>query len=201
MPNTKLVRTRVGGDPHVLVVRSSTDDPTPLDLAVAADPDAVLAVTFGDSDRLFGAWRERADRQPRDVGVVEVGSTMRSAGAVAAPAAGPVVSGVPDPSDLAAVRDAMASYLDAWPARGRTVAYVDSVTALLARAGVDAATEFLSAAFRLLGERDAAGYFPLTPSACDRAAVRAVGALFDTVVECVDPDDEVNDESGIVQIS
>lgn len=189
MQNTKLVRTRVGGDPHTLVVRSATDDPTPLDLPTAADPDDVLAVTFGDPDALLDEWRDRASRPPRNVGVVNVGSRMRSAAAEGASAPGPnVVSGVADPTDAAAVRDAMAGYLDAWPARGRTVAYFDSVTRLLDRVGVDAATDFLSDAFRLLDECGAVGYFCLTPSVCAPPAVREVKSLFDTVVECIDRD-------------
>ncbi|WP_435174543.1 DUF7504 family protein [Halorussus sp. AFM4] len=188
-PETKLVRTRVDADPHTLVLRRRRGDPAALSLLAeplsAEEPTDALAVTHDDPESFLGAWRDRVDRAPRNVGVVSVGERMRSASA-STPVDRSVVRGVADPADAAAIRDAVAGYLDAWPADGRTVAYVDSVTAFLDRWETDRAVGFLRGLLRAFDARDAAGYVCLTPSAHDCATVREVASLFDTVVECLE---------------
>lgn len=185
---TRLVRTRVDADPHTLALRRTRGDTAPLSLLADPlsdeEPTDALAVTHDDPETFLATWRDRIDRPPRNVGVVSVGERMRSA-SPSAPADRSLVRGVADPADAAAIRDAVAGYLDAWPGDGRTVAYVDSVTAFLDRWKTDRAVGFLRELLRAFDARDAAGYVCLTPSAHDCATVREVAALFDTVVECV----------------
>jgi len=181
----KLVRTCVDADPHTLVFRSSKRDRAPFGLLAAADPDDVLAVTFDRPSGFLEGWTERVGPRPRRIGVVGVGDRMRSAAASGDPGSN-AVRGVADPTDGAAIRTAAAGYLDAWPDDGRAVVCFDSATALLDRRPVDDAVGFLSDFRQLLDEHGAAGYVRLDPSAHDCATVRAVGSLFDTVVECLD---------------
>lgn len=185
--DTKLLRTRIGGDDHTLVLRRTRDDRTPLALLADDDPDDVLAVTYEAPTAFLERWSDRVGERPRNVGIVGVGDRMRSAAATDGPAPN-VVRGVPDSADAAAIRDAAAGYLDAWPADGRTVVFFDSATALLDGLQVDAAVDFLADFCRLLDERGAVGYVCLTLDAHDCATVRAVTSLFDTVVECIDGD-------------
>jgi len=187
--DTRLVRTSVDGDPHTLVLRRTGDDSPefgPLfDLLPDDEANDVLAVTHEQSAAFLQRWRERIDRRPRNVGVVSVGEVMRSATPADAPAQS-VVRGVADPTDAEDIRDAATSYLDAWPDDGRSVAYLDSTAELVDDLGSDGAIEFLRQFRWTLDARDAAGYVCLRPAAHDCEFVREVGALFDTVVECVD---------------
>ncbi|WP_157971571.1 DUF7504 family protein [Halorussus litoreus] len=189
MQDTRLVRTSVDGNSHTLVLRRTGDDSSefgPLfDLLPDDEPNDVLAVTHEQSAAFLQRWRERIDRRPRNIGVVSVGEVMRSATPAHAPAQS-VVRGVADPTDAEGIRDAAASYLDAWPDDGRTVAYLDSTTELVDDLGGEGAFEFLREFRRTLDAGDAAGYVCLRPAAHDCEFVREVGALFDTVVECVD---------------
>ena len=209
MQDTRLKRTRVGGDPHTLVLRRSRDEPFPMHLLSGEELEDVLAVTYGDPSALLRAWCDRVGRRPRNAGVVSVGGRMRSATATSGTTAPSepttagestttststapkaphrnVVQGVADPANVSGVLDVALGYLDAWPRDGRSVAYFDSVTALLEHVNADAATDFLADLLRALSERDVVGYFCLTPSAHDCATVRAVTSLFDTVIECID---------------
>jgi len=179
----KLVRTCVDADPHTLVFRSSRRDRAPFGLLDAADPDDVLAVTFDRPSGFLEGWTERVGTRPRRIGVVGVGDRMRST-AASGGAVPNAVRGVPEPADGAAIR-AAADFLDAWPEDGRAVVCFDSATELLDRRPVDDAADFLADFRQLLDEHGAAGYVCLDPSAHDCATVRAVGALFDTVVECL----------------
>ena len=187
--DTKLVRTRVAGNPHTLVLRRTADDGAefgPLfDLLPSDEPTDVLAITHDQSAQFLQQWRERIDRRPRNIGVVSVGEAMRSTSSTEGQPRTPV-RGVADPTDAERIRDAATGYLDAWPTEGRSVAYVDSATALVDHLGVDRAVAFLRAFRRALDARDAVGYVCLRPAALDRAVVREVASLFDTVVECVD---------------
>ncbi|NHN59211.1 MULTISPECIES: hypothetical protein [Halorussus] len=186
---TRLVRTRVDADPHTLVLGRTRGDTAAL--SVLADPlsaegpmDA-LAITHDDPETFLATMRDRIERAPRNVGVVSVGDRMRSASA-SSPVDRSVVRGVADPADAAAIRDVVAGYLDAWPADGRTVAYVDSATSFLDRWETDRAVGFLRELLRAFDARDATGYVRLTPAVHDCATVREVAALFDTVVECLE---------------
>lgn len=151
-------------------------------------PIDLLAVTYDGPSALLEAWDDRIDRRPRNAGVVSVGERMRSASAPGEPSAPVrnVIRGVADPADVSGLLDAVLGYLDSWPRDGRSVAYFDSVTALLERVDAAAATDFLADLLRALGERGVVGYFCLTPSAHDCATVRAITSLFDTVIECID---------------
>lgn len=185
---TRLVRTCVGADPHTLVLRR-TDDGLGLDTLfdlVPDDPTDAVAVTHRRPERLVREWSARTDRS-RNVGVVSVGEQMRSSTAASPPtaAARTTVRGVPDPTDTADLRDAVTGYLDAWPAGGEQVVYLDSLTALLGRVDVEGVTEFLRELLRALDARGAVGYVRLTPAAHERRVVREVTSLFDTVAETV----------------
>ncbi|WP_137287296.1 DUF7504 family protein [Halorussus salinisoli] len=200
MQDTKLVRTSVDADPHKLVLRRTRDELPTLGLLFDSfpenEPTDVLAVTHEGPEEFLGTWRDRIERRPRNVGVVSVGEQMRSA-AAATPTDRNVVRGVADPTDADAIRDAVTGYLDAWPADGQTVAYFDSVTALLDCWNVETATEFVRDLLRTLDVRDAVGYFCLTPAAHDRATVREIASLFDTVVECVESAAEATVEPSV----
>ncbi|WP_135830039.1 DUF7504 family protein [Halorussus halobius] len=193
MQDTRLVRTSVAGNPHTLVLRRTSDGARefePLfDLLPADGPNDVLAVTHEQSTRFLRRWGERIDRRPRNVGVVSVGEVMRSTSAVDVASRRPV-RGVADPTDAEEIRDAATGYLDAWPDEGRTVAYVDSATAVVDDLGVERGVEFLRTFRRALDARDAVGYVCLAPTAHDRTVVREVASLFDTVIECVDNEAE-----------
>lgn len=201
--DTRLKRTRVGGDPHTLVLRRTRDEPFPMHLLSGEEAEDVLAITYDDPSALFQAWCDRIGRRPRNAGVVSVGGQMRSTSAssratvssestasdgTTAPKAPRqnVVQGVADPANVSGVLDVALGYLGAWPRDGRSIAYFDSVTELLEHVNADVATDFLADLLRALSERDVVGYFCLTPSAHDCATVRAVTSLFDTVVECID---------------
>lgn len=199
MQDTRLVRTSVDGNPHTLVLRRATDDAEfgPLfDLLPDDGPNDVLAVTYERSASFLRQWRDRIDRRPRNVGVVSVGEVTRSASADDAPAHS-VVRGVADPDDAEGIREAATDYLDAWPADGRTVAYLDSATDLADHVGTDRTVAFLRRFRRTLNARDAAGYVCLRPAAHDRAFVREAASLFDTVIECVDSAVEVTDKPSV----
>ncbi|MFC7079855.1 DUF7504 family protein [Halorussus caseinilyticus] len=189
MQDTKLVRTSVDADPHKLVLRRTRGKISTLDLLFDSfsenEPTDALAVTHEGPEEFLGTWRDRIDRRPRNVGVVSVGEQMRSAAATT-PSDRNVVRGVADPMDADAIRDATTGYLDAWPADGQTVGYFDSVTPLLDCWDIATTTAFVRDLLRALDARDAVGYFCLTPAAHDRATVREVASLFDTVVECVE---------------
>lgn len=189
MQDTKLVRTSVDGNPHTLVLRRTPEADSefgPLfDLLPEDGPNDVLAVTFEQSAAFLRRWRDRIDRRPRNVGVVSVGEVMRSASSSDAPSRN-VVRGIGDPTDTEGIREAATGYLDAWPADGRAVAYLDSTTELVDHLGTDDAVAFLRTFRRALDARDAAGYVCVRPAEHDCAFVREVASLFDTVVECVD---------------
>ncbi|NEU56440.1 helix-turn-helix transcriptional regulator [Halorussus sp. MSC15.2] len=199
MQDTKLVRTCIDADPHTLVMRRQCDASS-LDLLFDAlsvdDPTDALAVTYEGPEELLETWRERIDRRPRNVGVVSVGEQMRSATATT-PTDRNVVRGVPDPEDAEAIRSAVTGYLDAWPADGHTVAYFDSVTEFLDHWDAGTGVEFLRRLLRSLDARDTVGYFCLTPAVHDRATVREVASLFDTVVECVESTTEAVSEPSV----
>ncbi|WP_132059917.1 DUF7504 family protein [Halorussus amylolyticus] len=213
--DTKLVRTRVGGDSHALVVRETLDEPIPFGSLSGDDADDVLAVTDDSPGAFLDSWRDRVGTAPRNVGVVGVGNRMRSATAeTPSNAGGPpgrkpgearsseraspgrdspgrnVVRGVADPADTVAIHDAAAGYLDVWPDHGETVAYIDSLGTLLDRLDPAAAVGFLADFRRTLTEQNAVGYFCLTRSVHDPTSVRAVTSAFDTVIECVGESDE-----------
>ncbi|WP_134671908.1 DUF7504 family protein [Halorussus marinus] len=181
----KLIRTCVDADPHTLVFRRSHRDRTPFALLADDDPDDVLGVTFDRPAGFLEDWTARVGTRPRRVGVVGVGDRMRSTAASAGSDSN-AVRGVADPTDGAAIRAAAADYLDAWPDDGRAVVCFDSATALLEHRPVNEAADFLVDFRQLLDEHGAAGYVCLDPSAHDSDAVRTIGSLFDTVVECLD---------------
>lgn len=195
MLHTRLVRTCVDGDDHALVLRRSPDGPpgfdSVFDLLPGEGPTDALAVTCRRSSEFVREWRDRTDRRPRNVGVLGVGEPMRSAAATApAPAERTPIRGVADPTDTDGIRDAAAEFVEAWPADGRTVVFVDSVTALSNHLDVEEVVEFVETFARGLDVRDAFGCFCLRPAAHDRATVRRVASLFDTVVERVETDGE-----------
>jgi predicted transcriptional regulator len=189
--DTELVRTCVHSDPHTLVLRRTSDGDSRFDVLLdllTEEPEELVAVTYRQSERFLREWRERIDRQSRNVGVVGVGERMRSSTAANAPRPADRIPlrGVGDPTDTDELRDTVTGYLDAWPDRGRTVVFFDSLTDLLARLDAASATEFLRAFLRALDARDAVGYFCLRPTTHDRRVVREVASLFDTVVETVE---------------
>jgi hypothetical protein len=155
------------------------------DLLPDDGPTDALAVTHQESARFFHDWHERIDRRPRNVGVISVGEQMRST-ANASPPGQPMMRGVADPTDTDAIRHAVEGYLDAWPADGPSITYLDSVTDVVAEVGADDALDFLDAFLRVLDAHGATGYFCLDPTAHDRAVVREIASRFDTVLECVE---------------
>jgi hypothetical protein len=175
---------------------SSTCGPM-FDLLPDDGPTDALAITYQESARFFHDWHERIDRRPRNMGVVSVGEQMRSAASGASPPGQPMMRGVADPTDTAAIRHTVEGYLDAWPAAGRSVTYFDSLTDAIEDVGADAATDFLESFLRMLDAHGATGYFCLDPTAHDRAVVREVTSLFDTVLECVDNAAEATAEPSI----
>lgn len=200
MQDTKLVRTSVEGDPHTLVMRRESDDDTTcgpmFDLLPDDGPTDALAVTYQESARFFHDWHERIDRRPRNMGVVSVGEQMRSA-AGASPPGQPMMRGVADPTDTDAIRHAVEGYLDAWPADGRSVTYLDSMTDVIDDVGAEAATDFLDEFLRTLDADDATGYVCLDPTVHDRSVVREVASRFDTVLESVDNAAEATAEPSV----
>jgi hypothetical protein len=189
----KLVRTCVDGDPHTLVLRQESAERSPngplFDLPSGSDPSSSLAVTYQESARFLHEWQNQMDRRPQNLGVVSVGEQMRSAATDAAapnPPGHTMVRGVADSTDTEELHETVRWYLDAWPTIGETVTYFDSVSNLVEDVGVDAATDFLQEFLRMLDAHGAVGYFCLETTAHDRAVVREVASLFDTVIESVD---------------
>jgi len=174
---------------------SSTCGPM-FDLLPDDGPTDALAVTHQEAARFFHDWHERIDRRPRSMGVVSVGEQMRST-ASASPPGQPMMRGVADPTDTDAIRHTAEGYLDSWPADGRSVTYFDSMTDVIEEIGVDDATDFLESFLRMLDAHGATGYFCLDPTAHDRAVVREVASLFDTVLECVDNAAEATAEPSV----
>lgn len=189
MRDTQLVRTRVGGDDHTLVLQRSAEDASRFDPLFDLLPDGgltdALAITYRESELVFRQWRERVDRRPRNVAVLSVGEQMRSATASAATSVERTpLYGIADPADTEAIRRTTANYLDAWPDDGRTVVYFDSITALWDHLDADEAVAFLADLRETLDDRNAVGYFCMRPAAHDSSVVQRVGSQFDTVVEC-----------------
>ena len=186
---TRLVQTAVGGDSNTLVLRRSPGDEIPLSFVAGETParDDILSVTYHGAHRFLDAWRTRVGHRPRNVGVVSVGTKMRTAAAKTDDARN-VVRGVADPADAGALHRSVEGYLDSWPDDGRTVVSFDSVTELLDGLDADAVATFLDSFLRSLAERDVEGYFYFTPSEHDEETVRTVRSLFDTVVESTPSD-------------
>lgn len=200
MPETQLVRTTLDSKEHALVLRESVAEPEPFGPALEFLPDDEstdeLAVTYRDSARVLHEWHGTVTGPDRNVGVVSVGETMRSAAAESSPVQ-PMVRGVADPTDLEAVREEVKAYLETWPVESRTVVYFDSVTELLDRFDVAEVTDFLREFHRLLDVYDAVGYFGLTQAEHDRSVVRKITLLFDTVVKRCDGTSEVRSKPSV----
>lgn len=189
--NAQLVRTCVDGDDHTLVFRQSAGNDSRFDLLFDLLPDDgltdALAITYRKPEQFLRRWRERTDRRPRNLAVLSVGEQMRSAAANApTPVEQTPLYGIADPADTDEIRRTTAAYLDAWPDDGRAVVYFDSITALRDHLDPDEAVAFLADLRETLDDRNAAGYFRMTPAAHDSSVVQRVGSQFDTVVECAE---------------
>jgi DNA-binding transcriptional ArsR family regulator len=133
----------------------------------------LLGVTVDRSIQLFLAdWRASVERTPRDVGLVGVGETTRSA--VGRQSAddrdgGYAIRTVADPTDLDAVEGHVASLLDGWRTRPEpTVVVVDSVTGLLDVVPKRDAVGFLDDLADLVANGGAVGLLVARSTAAER---------------------------------
>lgn len=158
------------------------------------DPDDrnVLAVTYRNApDAFIDDWASRHGRPPASIGVIGVGETMRSPAAGSATARESprrsLVRAVPDPTDLPALRRAVAECLADWPRERSTVVYFDSLTALLEHAGLPAVERFVERLTDRIDAAGATGYFAVDPTEHDETTIDSLASLFERVLER--PDD------------
>ncbi|WP_199174746.1 DUF7504 family protein [Halegenticoccus soli] len=152
----------------------------------------VLWVSYTRSpDAQLRRWRARAGAPPANLGVVSVGETVRSTGAVAGEtradarrgAPGPIEA-VANPNDLTGLGIAINEYLHGWEHNGnRTVVCFDSLTAMLQYVELETAYEFLHILAGRLYAADAVAHFHMDPGAHDTRAVESVASLCDAVVD------------------
>ncbi|WP_435180608.1 DUF7504 family protein [Halorussus sp. AFM4] len=158
----------------------------------APDDENVLWVTYTRSpDACMQDWLDRAGDRPRNVRLVSVGETTRSAAATVGgdvgPRSGDVVETLSSPGDLTGLGIKLSEILKAWKdSDARTVACFDSLTALLQYADLQTAYKFLHVLTGRFDAADVTAHFHLDPDACDQQTVSTLTSLFDTVVEFED---------------
>lgn len=182
--------TETGG---VLVAASATGEDARanyLDLLADREPAVrnLLAITYAvTAEEFLARWHDSVGDRPANVGVVDVGGTMRST-ARAAVGGDPdrnVVRSVERPRDFDATTAAVEAYLDRFPPEG-TVLVCDTLTDLLDRVGLRAAISFVDDLVASLAAADAVGYFVVDPDAHDDGTLAALAALFDAGVDRTD---------------
>ncbi|WP_321112712.1 DUF7504 family protein [Halorussus salinisoli] len=175
-------------------LHSATDDAC-LDLLTFDDPAEgnVLWVTYARSpDACINDWLARAGKQPRNLRVVSVGETTRSAKTAAGNVTGPtqgddVVVTLSNPGDLTGLGIKLSEILKEWGTDGNpTVACFDSLTALLQYGDLQTVYKFLHVLTGRFDAADVTAHFHLDPDACDQQTVSTLTSLFDTVVELDD---------------
>lgn len=145
----------------------------------------VLIVTVTQSpDEVLWTWRESGKPSPADLGIVAVGETTRTGATVASrttPGPDPVCT-IESVDDLAAVRTAVACYLDEWEGTDeRIVLWFDSLTAVLQEVNVLAAFTFLQVLSIGVEAADATGYFLLDPTAHECRTIRELSLVCDAI--------------------
>jgi len=159
----------------------------------AADTN-VLWVSFTKSpDQQLRRWREHADGQPAEMGIVSVEDSTRS---VAADAGAPATGGpslpetnapietVTSPNDLTGLGIRITEFLTDWAENdNRTVVCFDSLTALLQYVELETAYEFLHILTGRLASVDAFAHFHMDPEAHDSQTIEILTGLMDGVVE------------------
>jgi hypothetical protein len=174
------------GTKDVLVAVSATDEDARADcLASLVDRETavenLLAVTYdGTAEEFLADWHDGVGDRPANVGVVDVGATMRSSatGAVGGDPGRNVVRSVERPRDVDATTAAVESYLDRFPPE-RTMLVCDSLSTLVDRVGLSAAISVVDDLATTLSAADAVGYFLVDPDAHDDATLDTFDALFD----------------------
>ncbi|MFC7081754.1 DUF7504 family protein [Halorussus caseinilyticus] len=172
-------------------IHATTEDAC-LDLLTFDDPtdENVLWVTYTRSpDTCVRDWLTRAGTKSRNMRVVSVGETTRSASANASgddvPAPGDdVVDTLSNPGDLTGLGIKLSEVLKQWSGDGgQTVACFDSLTALLQYADLQTVYKFLHVLTGRFDAADVTAHFHLDPDACDQQTVSTLTSLFDTVIE------------------
>ncbi|WP_240334755.1 DUF835 domain-containing protein [Halorussus sp. MSC15.2] len=172
-------------------IHSATEDAC-LDLLAFDDAseENVLWVTYTRSpDTCIRDWLTRTGERPRNMRLVSVGDTTRSAtaraGSDTTSATGDeVVETLSNPGDLTGLGIKLSEILREWDALdGRTVACFDSLTALLQYADLQTVYKFLHVLTGRFAAADVTAHFHLDPDACDTQTVSTLTSLFDTVVE------------------
>ncbi|WP_433623447.1 DUF7504 family protein [Halomicrococcus sp. NG-SE-24] len=182
--------TETGG---VLVAASATGEDVRanyLDLLADREPAVrnLLAITYAaTAEEFLARWHDSVGDRPANVGVVDVGETMRStaARAVGGDPDRNVVRSVERPRDFDATTAAVEAYIDRFPPEG-TVLVCDSLTVLLDRVGLSAAISFVDDLMTSLAAANAVGYFVVDPDAHDDGTLAALDALFDAGVDRTD---------------
>jgi hypothetical protein len=156
------------------------------------DTENVLAVTYDNSPESFlDTWTRSVGTRPANVGIVDVGQTMRSTAAQSGgDHAANVVRTVPSPDDTTRVADAMASFLDQWPTTDETLVVFDSLTALLEHVALDTAVTFLDGLLDRLAETNAVGHFYLETRAHGDPTMATLCSMLDVGVEVVEDGDD-----------
>jgi len=159
----------------------------------AADDTNVLWVSFTKSpDQQLRRWRDHADGQPAEMGIVSVEDSTRSVAADAGAAGGgpslpetnAPIETVTSPNDLTGLGIRITEFLTDWAENdNQTVVCFDSLTALLQYVELETAYEFLHIITGRLATVDAFAHFHMDPEAHDQQTVEVLTGLMDAVVE------------------
>ncbi|MFW5935373.1 MAG: DUF7504 family protein [Halolamina sp.] len=187
---------RLAGANSTLLLNSSFADEencTQLLHPDAAADTNVLWVSFTKSpDQQLRRWRDHADGQPAEMGIVSVEDSTRSVAADAGTAGGgpslpetnAPIETVTSPNDLTGLGIRITEFLTDWAENdNQTVVCFDSLTALLQYVELETAYEFLHIVTGRLATVDAFAHFHMDPEAHDQQTVEVLTGLMDAVVE------------------
>ena len=186
---------RLAGANSTLLLNSSfagEENCTELLHPEAAADTNVLWVSFTKSpDQQLRRWREHADGQPAEMGIVSVEDSTRSVaadtggdGGLSLPGPDAPIETVSSPNDLTGLGIRITEFLSDWADNdNRTVVCFDSLTALLQYVELDTAYEFLHIITGRMASTDAFAHFHMDPDAHDEQTVEIVTGLMDAVVE------------------
>ncbi|KPN29628.1 hypothetical protein SY89_00342 [Halolamina pelagica] len=197
---------RLAGANSTLLLNSSfagEENCTELLHPEAAADTNVLWVSFTKSpDQQLRRWREHADGQPAEMGIVSVEDSTRSvaadtgAGATGGPSlpeTNAPIETVTSPNDLTGLGIRITEFLTEWAENeNQTVVCFDSLTALLQYVELETAYEFLHILTGRLATVDAFAHFHMDPEAHDDQTIEILTGLMDAVVEV--------DEAGIQNV-